>query len=654
MTLRKQFLVPCMIVLVLGLGSLSVVGYVSTNEAVKLSAHGQLQQATEGLATSGSGWFADRRMDVTGWAADPLYFKSLQASFVGRATRRVANERLAMTKEGYGYYQTIGLVNLEGKVVASSDEDQLDRDLSKREFFTAGRNGGGFLSDAAVSETSGVPVVTVAAPVISDDGAVAGLLFAVISLDYFDQRFVQPIKVGETGRVLLFNKQGVAVIHPDATQVSQLKIKSLMPDQSAATRKSWLTSYNEGDAQRVAAVRTMDGHGWTVVVDAEQSEIDAPGERVGFINLLVSLGILVALSIAIMVILDRIIRPLRKSTEVMRTLADGDVSVEVPALDRSDEIGEMARAVNVFKDNAIRMLEMQKEKEEAERLAQEEKRRLMGDLSDDFEAQVKDVVEALSSATTEMQATAEQMSSMADTANRQATGVASASGQATANVQTVAAATEELSSSIAEIGRQVNQSAKISASAVAEAAATNETVQSLQEAASKIGEVVTLINDIAGQTNLLALNATIEAARAGDAGKGFAVVAQEVKNLANQTAKATEDIAGQVTAIQEQTAGAVGAIDRIRGIISEISDISTTIASAVEEQGVSTQEIARNVQQAARGTQDVNSNIEDVSSAVNEVGSAAGQVLRSTGDLSQQSTMLQTQVDKFLAQIRIT
>ena len=653
MTLRKQFLVPCMIVLVLGLGSLSIVGYVSTNEAVKLSAHGQLQQATEGLATSGSGWFADRRMDVTGWAADPLYFKSLQASFVGRATRRVANERLAMTKEGYGYYETIGLIDLKGKVVASSDEGQLDRDLSERGFFTAGQSGEAYISDAVVSEATGKPVVTVAAPVISD-GEVAGLLFAVISLDYFDQRFVQPIKVGETGRVLLFNKQGVAVIHPDATQISQLTIKSLMPDQSAATRKSWLTSYNEGDAQRVAAVRTMEGLGWTVVVDAEQSEIDAPGEQVGLINLLVSLGILLALAIAIMIILDRIIRPLRKSTEVMRTLADGDVSVEVPAIDRSDEIGEMARAVNVFKDNAIRMIEMQKEKEEAERVAQEEKRRLMGDLSDDFEAQVKDVVEALSSATTEMQATAEQMSSMADTANRQATGVASASGQATANVQTVAAATEELSSSIAEIGRQVNQSAKISASAVAEAAATNETVQSLQEAASKIGEVVTLINDIAGQTNLLALNATIEAARAGDAGKGFAVVAQEVKNLANQTAKATEDIAGQVTAIQEQTAGAVGAIDRIRGIISEISDISTTIASAVEEQGVSTQEIARNVQQAARGTQDVNSNIEDVSSAVNEVGSAAGQVLRSTGDLSQQSTMLQAQVDKFLAQIRVT
>jgi methyl-accepting chemotaxis protein len=413
-----------------------------------------------------------------------------------------------------------------------------------------------------------------------------------------------------------------------------------------------LTEYVDRSIRRKAAVKAVEGLGWTVIVDADQDEIDAPGKNVGYKNITASGILLIALAIAIIFILEQIIRPLRKSTEVMRMLADGDISVDVPALDRSDEIGEMAKAVNVFKNNAIRMGEMQKEKEEAEHRTQEEKRKFIEALSDDFGAQVRDVVGVLSSAATEMQVTAEQMSSTAENANHQASGVATASRQATANVQTVAAATEELSSSTAEIGRQVNQSARIAGNAVAEAEATNETVQSLSTAAQKIGEVVVLINDIASQTNLLALNATIEAARAGEAGKGFAVVAQEVKNLANQTGKATEDISAQITAIQEQTSGAVGAIDRIQGIIVEISNISTTIATAVEEQDVSTQGIARNVQEAARGTQEVNSKIEEVSNAAGEAGTAADKVLKSAGNLSQQSGQLQAQVEKFLSQIR--
>ncbi len=652
MSLRKQFLIPCLLVLAFGLAGLSYFGYKNTNTAVQVSVAGQLQQAALGLATAGSGWFADRRMDVTGWAADPLYSKSLLDTFVGRATRRAANERLTMTKRGYGYYLTIGLIDLNGMVVASSDDNQLGKNLSNRDFFAKRGRGEAILSDATASDNSGLPVVTVAAPVMTD-GAVAGHLFAVISLDYFNERFIAPVKVGETGRVLLFNRQGLAIVHPDGSQVLKLGINSLMTSKVTGTEKgARLTEYVDQGIRHKAAVKTMEGLGWTVLVDADQDEIDAPGKTVGIANIWASAILLGILLAAIVAILERIIRPLRKSTEIMGLLAEGDISVDVPALDRSDEIGEMAKAVQVFKDNAIRMGEMQKEKEEAEHRTQEEKRKFIEALSDDFGAQVKDVVESLSSAATEMQVTAEQMSSTAENANHQASGVATASRQATANVQTVAAATEELSSSTAEIGRQVNQSARIAGNAVSEAEATNDTVQSLASAAQKIGEVVVLINDIASQTNLLALNATIEAARAGEAGKGFAVVAQEVKNLANQTGKATEDISAQISAIQEQTSGAVGAIDRIQGIIVEISNISTTIATAVEEQDASTQGIARNVQEAARGTQEVNNKIEEVSSAASETGTAADKVLKSAGNMSQQSSLLQQQVEKFLAQIR--
>jgi methyl-accepting chemotaxis protein len=342
-----------------------------------------------------------------------------------------------------------------------------------------------------------------------------------------------------------------------------------------------------------------------------------------------------------------ITRPIAYLTTVMEKLADGDLKVEIET-GRRDELGKMAVAVQVFKDNAGEKVRLEQEQEASKQRAEEEKRQTMMEMADRFERQVKQVVDGVSSSATEMQATAQQMSATAEETTQQSASVAAASDEATANVQTVAATAEELSASIAEIGRQVNQSATIAANAVDEAETTNDTVQGLAEAASKIGDVVNLINEIAGQTNLLALNATIEAARAGEAGKGFAVVAGEVKNLANQTAKATQDISEQITAIQNETNDAVGAIERIRDVITEVNEIATTIATAVEQQGVSTQEIARNVQQAARGTQDVNQNIESVSKAAGETGAAANQVLTASQEMSRQAEGLRGEVDKFL------
>jgi methyl-accepting chemotaxis protein len=346
-----------------------------------------------------------------------------------------------------------------------------------------------------------------------------------------------------------------------------------------------------------------------------------------------------------------ITNPIARLTAVMEKLAAGDLDVEVES-DRRDELGKMAAAVQVFKDNAAQKMRLEQEQETAKQSAAEEKRQGTLEMADRFERQVKQVVDGVSASATEMQVTAQQMSATAEETTRQSAGVATASDEATTNVQTVAATAEELSASISEIGRQVDQSAKIAANAVHEAKTTNDTVMGLSEAAAKIGEVVELINNIAGQTNLLALNATIEAARAGEAGKGFAVVAGEVKNLANQTARATEEISSQVSAIQNETSDAVSAIERIRDVITEVNDIATTIATAVDQQGISTQEIARNVQQAARGTQDVNQNIETVSRAASETGAAAGQVLTASQEMSRQAEGLRGEVEKFLREVR--
>jgi methyl-accepting chemotaxis protein len=318
---------------------------------------------------------------------------------------------------------------------------------------------------------------------------------------------------------------------------------------------------------------------------------------------------------------------------------------------RGDEFGPVGVALRLFEDRM----------REAKRLAQEEVRQqaararqaeLLEATVAEFSTDADAVIKTLSAASTELEATAQSLTSTADETSAQAQSVASAAEQASSNVQTVATASDELGASIGEIGRQVTQSAQIAGNAVDEARKTNETVQGLAEAAQRIGEVVTLINDIAGQTNLLALNATIEAARAGEAGKGFAVVAQEVKNLANQTAKATEEISSQITAIQEETSDAVGAIQRIQDVIAEINDISTTIASAVEEQGVATREIGRNVQETAGGTQQVTENIVAVSQAARDTGAASAQVLSSSQDLARQTEGLRARIDRFAEKVR--
>jgi methyl-accepting chemotaxis protein len=343
--------------------------------------------------------------------------------------------------------------------------------------------------------------------------------------------------------------------------------------------------------------------------------------------------------------------PVVAMTSAMRTLAAGDTNAEVPARGRRDEIGEMATSVQVFKDSMIEGNRLRAEQAK-EQEAKERRQKVVDEAISRFEAKMTEVVKVVSSASTELQASAQALSATAEETSKQSGTVAAAAEQASANVQTVAAAAEELTSSVAEISRQVGTSTQITGKAVIEAERTNEKVNALVEAAQRISEVVRLISDIAGQTNLLALNATIEAARAGEAGKGFAVVASEVKNLANQTAKATEEISAQIAGIQSATQDSVSAISGIGATIGEISGIASAIAAAVEEQSAATQEIARNVQEAATGTSEVTSNISTVSQAAGETGAAATQVLSASGELSSQATVLRQEFESFIHTIR--
>ena len=382
------------------------------------------------------------------------------------------------------------------------------------------------------------------------------------------------------------------------------------------------------------------------------AQVGAEAQHAFWVTLAVSLG-LITLALGLGLLIARTVsNPLAAMTGAMQNLAKGDTQIDVPGRGRGDEIGQMAESVEVFRANMAETERMRAEQETLKAQAEQERKAELAKVAGEFEASVGGVVRMIAAQATELQASANSLSATAEETNRQSTDVAHVSEASSANVQTVASAAEELTASIGEINRQVAQSSTIARKAVTQANQTNASVQSLAEAAQGIGDVLKLIADIAGQTNLLALNATIEAARAGEAGKGFAVVAAEVKTLANRTAKATEEISAKIAEMQEATGSNVAAIAEIGKVIGEIEHIASAIASAVEEQSVTTQEIARNVQQVSSGTMQVSSGIAVVSKAASETGSAATQVLSAAGELSKQSETLRAEVDKFLGQLK--
>ena len=496
---------------------------------------------------------------------------------------------------------------------------------------------------------------------ISIEGKVVAVVGVDFSLEALNTR-LNSVKIFETGTISLISNKGLWVAYPLADDVGKSILTNTPNMQQALSKIAAGETFSFPDyspAIKSDVIRAFEpiqpgntGTPWSIMALLPKDKIEAPVYDVIWLTVAASLALTIVLAmIIVMQIRKQAVKPVQAMTSTVSRMADGDLDIDVSGVERGDELGVMAGAINVLKENLIKNKEMQAREAiaQAERTQRAER---IAELTAAFDRETSVVVETVTSAATEMQSTSASMSAMAEETSDQATTAAAASERTTENVQTVAAAAEELSASVSEIGRQVSESANLAKEAVNKVEQTNVTVGSLSDAANRIGSVIQLITDVASQTNLLALNATIEAARAGEAGKGFAVVASEVKNLANQTSKATEEIGQQINAMQNATTGAVDAISAIKDTIERLDSISAAIAAAVEEQGAATQEISRNIQQAAQGTQSVSGNIVAVSQSADETGGAATQMSAGSDELLQQINGMRIQVETFITDIR--
>lgn len=571
--------------------------------------------------------------------------------------------------EERGYYD-IFLFDLEGNLVYTVFKEldyatNLMRGKYKdTDLGNAYRAGAAAITQGALSffdfkpyaPSHGAPASFISTPIIAPDGKKLGVLVFQMPIDRLNSVMSIQAGMGETGEAYVVGEDYLMRTDSRFSEESTIlkrKVQTASADAALAGNSGHATVTDYRGVDVVSAYVPLDFHGvrWAILAEQDLAEVALPVVAMRN-NMLLIAAVILLITGAVGVLLSRrIAKPITGITSIMQHLAAGNTDLDIPGLDRGDEIGAMAQSVDVFRQNAVERERLEAEQREAQE-QRERRTHAVDELIRSFDQQVTEGLGVVSSAATEMQSTAQSMTGIADNTSKQSTAVAAASEEASANVQAVSAATEELSASVNEISRQVQESGKIAQSAVTEADRATVQVEGLVEASNRIGEIVDLINDIASQTNLLALNATIEAARAGEAGKGFAVVASEVKGLASQTGKATEEIASQISAIQDATKDAVGVINGISETVRRINETASGIAAAVEEQGAATSEISRNVMEAARGTQDVSANISQVNASAAETGTAADQVLSATRELSQQSDSLSQQVKTFLEQVR--
>ena len=526
-----------------------------------------------------------------------------------------------------------------------------------RDALNLGAGEAAFYDFAPYAPSHGAPASFISTPIYNEAGRLEGVLVFQMPVDRLNEVMGSLNGLEETGEAYAVGRDGLMRTHArfsTESTILQAQVGAEFASEVFANRSGMTRTVDHRGEDVYSAYKVISFHGvdWAIVITQTLNEALAAARTNTVILSIISVLVTLVVGGVGFFVAMRVSQPIQKITEATQTIANGELTLTVPYQAMQDEIGKLARSVEVFRQNAVEKLELERQQAETDSQRAEQRQQERLALAKQFEDAVGSIVTTVSDTATELSQAAEAMSANSEQTSSRSVTVASAAEQATTSVQSVATAAEEMSASVSEIGRQAAASSSKSITAETEASETVAKVQQLANAAQRIGDVVALIQAIAEQTNLLALNATIEAARAGEAGKGFAIVAQEVKQLASQTAGATTEIAEQVQAIQGATSLSAEAITSVAATIAELSEISTSIASAVEEQGAAMREIAVGAVEAAKGTQDVSANIGSVNQAASESSAASQQVLSSARDLSQQAESLRAEVNRFLADVR--
>ncbi len=647
--LRNKFLIPTVLLILLGMGASATISYVSSKHTLSETLGNNMERTATLSAQMLDGWFKDRSLDVQNWAKQKIYISSIQDSFMGKAAAVSANGQLAELMRGYGYYKNIVLANQAGDVTAAGDAQVVGKlSLKDEPYFKSVLGGQPFVMHLQKNPASGSPELILAA-LMREGEQSPGALVATIEIARIDELFIDRIKVGETGSAYLYESTGRIIAHPNKQMELAFDLSTSPEFKKWEGMDKGLYDYEFKGVPKWAAFHKLPSFPWKVAVTIEMKEVSAPAAKLGQVNLMVTLIAVCAAGLIIYVIANSVARPINRVVAGLKDAAEGEGDLTKRLVVNSkDEVGDLAKWFNTFIERMQVII-----KEVADNAAQLKQ----------SSGELYEISAALSSGADQTTNRAQSVASASEEMSGNMGNVASTMEQASTNINMVASATEEMSVTISEIAQSTEKARNVTNNAVSHAEGASSQVGELGRAAQEIGKVVETITDISEQVNLLALNATIEAARAGDAGKGFAVVANEIKELAQQTAKATGEIKRQVSAIQSSTQVTVVQINNITQVVNEVNDIVSKIAAAVEEQSTTTREIAGNVAQASQGIGDVNMNVgqshtvaADIAKEIAEVTMAAGNMSNSSSQVNlnaEQLAKLATQLDGTVGKFKV-
>ena len=652
LNLRNKFLFPTLLLVIIGMGISTAVSYIKSKSAIESLIENNMTEFSNQSVIQLDSWIAGIKEEINILSEEDSYQSNLSTmQMTDTENINFADEissELTQEVEMSEYYEFIGVADKKGQIAFKSDKLSID-DVSGKDFFKSSIKGGVYISDVFKSETGSEPVFIVSTAMygieefgVKTTSEIIGVIYAIIDLNYFVERYLDTINVGETGYSYIYNTEGLVVAHSDDSLMFNLSLKDHDFGRDMIEQKEGTMTYTFNDLESLVSYRTLDNVGWGIAIGVGIDEVFAPIKNVGFVSLIIALVVAVLLAIGMWLMSDFLItKPISKVVEGLRDIAEGEGDLTRRLETGSDdEVGELSKWFNTFMEKLHAIIKEIGGNSGTLNASSNDLSRLSSQMSEN--------ADNMSSKSNTVASAAEEMSSNINS-------VAAAMEQASTNMSLVATSAEEMTSTINEIAQNSEKARSITGEAVSQADDATQKIDELGRGAQEIGKVTETITEISEQTNLLALNATIEAARAGEAGKGFAVVANEIKELARQTAEATQDIKDRIEDIQNSTSGAVTQVQEISRVINDVNEIVSTIATAVEEQSVTTKEIAGNVSQASSGIQEVSENVAQSSAVAGEIARDIADVNQSSEEMSNSSShvdMSAQELSKLAAQLK--